>query len=158
MGFKQCSLTRIVRVLRHPDFSRLRSITALTAGCCPVWVSPSGQLLTQEHASQFLLAAPGIPSCATRRTVSSCRRSRIDAHETCSACRCPFRSLEPARCRSLAAESLRRSSVQTDSSGVVASDVLRQVWQDTAGNWGSTNAGFTVRTGLAVPHTTSLRV
>jgi len=42
LGFKQCSLTPIVRVLRHPDFARLRSITALPAGCCPVWVSPSG--------------------------------------------------------------------------------------------------------------------
>ncbi len=88
--------------------------------------------------------------------VSSGRRSRIDAHETCSACRCPFRSLQPTRCRSLAAESLRRSSVPTDSSGVVASDVLRQVWQDTAGNSGSTNPGFTLRTGLAERRLTHL--
>jgi hypothetical protein len=59
-----------VRVLRHLDFSRLPPTTALTAGCCPVWVSPSGQPLTQEHSSQFFLAAPGIPSCATRRTLT----------------------------------------------------------------------------------------
>ena len=34
LGFRQSSLTRIVRVLRHFDFSRLPSTTALTAGCC----------------------------------------------------------------------------------------------------------------------------
>ena len=75
------------------------------------------------------------------------RRSRIDARETYSACRYPFRSLQPTRCRSLAAESLRQSSVPTDSYGMVAPDVLRPVWQYTAGNSGSTNPGFTLRTG-----------
>jgi hypothetical protein len=75
------------------------------------------------------------------------RRSRLDPRETYRACRCSFRSLEPTRCRSLAAESLRQSSVPTDSYGVVAPDVLRQVEECTAGNWGSTTTGFTMRTG-----------
>ena len=60
-------------------------------------------------------------------SLSACRRSRIYPRETYIACRCPFRSLKPTRCRSLAAESLRQSSVPTDSYGVVAPDVLRQV-------------------------------
>jgi hypothetical protein len=78
-----------VRVLRHLDFSRLPSITALTAGCCPVWLSPPGKLLTQEPPSQFLLAAPGIPSCATWRTLASLRVSRVCASVTLSTGRCP---------------------------------------------------------------------
>jgi hypothetical protein len=83
--------------------------------------------VTQEPSSSFLLAAPGISSCATRRTLAAGRRSRIDPRETYRACRYPFRSLEPIRCWSLAAESPRQSSVPTDSYGVVAPDVLRQV-------------------------------
>src|SRR5947209_3124014 len=34
-----------------------------------------GEPLTQEPSSQFFLAAPGIPSCATRRTLTTFRRS-----------------------------------------------------------------------------------
>ena len=49
-----------------------------------------GKPLTQEHSSLFFLAAPGIPSCATRRTLSTGRRSRFCAYETCSVFRCPF--------------------------------------------------------------------
>src|SRR5215472_9610283 len=99
------------------------------------------------------LSTMGTPS---RTRLSAGRRSRIYPRETYSAWRCPFRSLKPARCRSLAAESLRQSSVPTDSYGVVARAVLRQVWQYTAGNWGSTNAGFTLRTGLAGQRLTHL--
>src|SRR6266571_2212550 len=84
------------------------------------------------------------------------RRSRLYARETYSAFRCPVRSLLPGRSRSLTAESLRQSSVPTDSYGVVATDVLRQVWKCTAGNWGSTNPGFTLRTGLAEQRPTHL--
>src|SRR6266566_6058568 len=46
--------------------------------------------VTQEPSSQFLLAAPGISSRATRRTLSTFRRSRFCAYETCSVFRCPF--------------------------------------------------------------------
>src|SRR5262249_34595896 len=60
-------------------------------------------------------------------SLSAGRRSRIDSCETYSACRCPFRSHKPPRCRSLAAESLRQSSFPTDSYGVVAPEVLQQV-------------------------------
>jgi hypothetical protein len=67
------------------------------------------------------------------------------------------RPLQPTRCRSLAAESLCQSSVPTDSYGVVASDVLRQVWDTTAGDLGSTNPGFTLRTGLAERRHTHLQ-
>jgi hypothetical protein len=66
------------------------------------------------------------------------------------------RPLEPGRSRSLAVESLCQSSVPTDSYGVVASDVLRQVWETTAGDLGSTNPGFTLRTGLAEQRHTHL--
>jgi hypothetical protein len=90
-------------------------------------------------------------------SLAAFRRSRIYARETYSACRCPFRPLQPARCRSLAGESLCQSSVPTDSYGVVVSDVLRQVWECTAGNLDSTNAGFTMRTGLAEPRLTHLQ-
>jgi len=70
-----------VRVLRHLDFSRLPSTTALAAGCCSLCVSPSDQPLTQEPPSQFFLAAPGIPSCATRRTLAPGRGSRVPSRE-----------------------------------------------------------------------------
>jgi hypothetical protein len=80
-------------------------------------------------------------------SLAAFRRSRIYTHETSSACRCPFRSLEPTHCRSLAVESLCQSSVPTDSYGVVVSDGLRQVEVCTAGNLDSTLAGFTMRTG-----------
>ena len=89
-------------------------------------------------------------------SLAAFRRSRICARQTYSACRCPVRSLEPTRCRSLTAESLRQSSVPTDSYGVVASDVLRQVWDTTAGDLGSTNPGFTLHTGLAKRRRTHL--
>src|SRR5438067_10868785 len=36
--------------------------------------------------------------------------------------------------------------------------MLRQATDSTVGNLGSTNAGFTMRTGLAVPHAPYLRV
>jgi hypothetical protein len=62
--------------LATPCPTCLQTIIALAAGCCPLGLSTSGQLLTQEPSSQFLLAAPGIPSCAMRRTLSACRRSR----------------------------------------------------------------------------------
>jgi hypothetical protein len=57
--------------VHHP--TRLLLTTAFSACCCSLCVSTSGQPVTQEHSSQFLLTAPGIPSCATRRTLSACR-------------------------------------------------------------------------------------
>ena len=126
-GFKQSSFTPIARVLRHLTLQHFQVTIAFTAGCCPLGLSAPGQPVTQEHSSKFLLVAPGISSCVTWRTLAAGRRSRIYPRETYRACRCSFRSLEPTRCRSLAAESLRQSSVPTDSYGVVAPDVLRQV-------------------------------
>src|ERR1700686_2851874 len=61
-----------------------------------------GKPRTQEPSSQFPLAAPGIPSCATRRTLASGRRSRICARVTFSTGRCPVRLLTPCHPRVLA--------------------------------------------------------
>jgi hypothetical protein len=69
--------------------------------------------------SRTLLQAVEYYGDSVTMSLSACRRSRIYPRETYSACRYPFRSLEPTRCRSLAAESLRQSSVQTDSYGIV---------------------------------------
>jgi len=76
----------------------------------------SSSWLRQEYhrarrgAPSQLLGDPALT--LVRRTV------RLGAHP---------RPLQPVRYRSLAIESLCQSSVQTDSYGVVASDVLRQV-------------------------------
>jgi hypothetical protein len=40
-------------------------------------------------------------------SLAACRRSRIDARQTCSTFRCPFRFLSPVHCRSLTAESIQ---------------------------------------------------
>lgn len=66
-----------------------------------------------------------------------------------STCRCPFRFLEPVHYWSLTRESVAHPPTRDACSGVAASEMLRRVWTSTVGNLGSTNAGFTMRTGLA---------
>ena len=81
-GFKQSSLTHIVRVLRHLTLQHFQVTIAFAACCCSLGLSAPGQPVTQEHPSKFFLVAPGISSCVTWRTLSAGRRSRICAHET----------------------------------------------------------------------------
>jgi hypothetical protein len=131
------------------------------------WVQVAAHLVpfllsTVPHLSPFPLSQ-ALPQAveyygdSVAMSLSAGRRSRLYPRETLSACRYPFRSLEPTHCRSLAAESLRQSSVPTDSYGIVVSDVLRQVEECTAGNLGSTTTGFTMRTGLAKQRLTHLQ-
>src|ERR1700730_9415316 len=88
IGFQTIQSYPYLAGLATPLPTCLRPIIALTACCCPLGLSTPGQLLTQKHSSLFLLAQPGIPSCATRRTVSPFRRSRFCAYETCSLFTC----------------------------------------------------------------------
>src|SRR5260370_20627748 len=52
---------------------RLPVAPAFPACCCPLALSPSGKPMAQEHSSEFLLAAPGIPHRVPRRTLSAHR-------------------------------------------------------------------------------------
>jgi len=63
--------------------------------------------------------------------------------------RCPFRFLTPTHCWSLTIENVAHPRIQGAYDGVAASGMLRQVWTSTVGSLGSTNAGFTMCTGLA---------
>ncbi len=57
--------------------------------------------MTQKQPSQFLPAAPGIRQCATRRTLASCRPSRVPVVlHVLARRRCPIHPLEYARCTS----------------------------------------------------------
>ena len=86
--------------------TRLPLTTAFSACCGPLTpFRGESKPVTQELSSQFLLAAPGIPSCATRRTLSAGRRSRIYPYETLRTCRCPSVPYQ-APCLSLTGESV----------------------------------------------------
>ena len=55
----------------------------------------------------------------------------------------------PAHCQVLTVESLREPLCKARYYDVAASGMLRRAPNFTVGNWGSANAGFTLRTGLA---------
>jgi hypothetical protein len=91
-------------------------------------------------------------------SLSTFRRSRIYARETYRVrVGSPFRPLQPAHYRSLTVESVPPEIEVLAYNGVV-SGMLRRAHNSTAGDLGSTNPGFTMRTGLAVHHATYLRV
>jgi len=79
------------------------------------------------------------------------RRSRIDARETVSPCRCPVRFLALFIARDSPQRAFASRCVQLTRNGVVASVLLRRAPISPVGNGSSTNAGFTsvMRTGLA---------
>jgi hypothetical protein len=70
----------------------------------------------------------------------------------------PVRSLAPFITGYSPQRAFRQRPFHWRIGGVVASGMLRRVLPFTVGNLGSTSLGFTMRTGLAAPHATSLRV
>src|SRR5215471_9681814 len=66
--------------------------------------------------------------------------------------RCLVRPLQPPHWWSLTIESVSPAATSQRDDGDAASRMLRRAWACTVGNSGSTNPGFTLRTGLAERH------
>src|SRR6266700_8209467 len=109
--------------LAVPLHTRFPQPTAFSAGCCPLGLSAPGKPVTQEPPSLFFLIASGISQCATRRTLSTGRRSRVCTYETMSACRSPSVPSQ-AHCLPPAEESVPPSAITLVYSSVVTSDMV----------------------------------